>query len=112
MPEEAPTTQGIIPDLSNAPLVQSEDGVFEAYANVINFNWTLTDVRIRFGELVYESTKNVPATWKDQETAIMERAAITVPWQQVKYLAVTLGTLLKNYEDLNGEIKQTKLPSL
>jgi hypothetical protein len=104
--------KGDLIDLSKAPLVEPEDGVFESYANVVNFNWTLTDVRIRFGELVQQSAENSRGTWSEQEVAILERAAITLPWHQAKILCTTLVTLVKNYEELNGELKQIRLPKL
>ena len=39
-------------DLRKIPLEEPEDGVFQAYANVVNLNWTLFDIRIRFAELM------------------------------------------------------------
>jgi hypothetical protein len=111
--EDINETSGSNPaDLSKAPIVTPENGTFEAYANIINFNWTLTDVRIRFGELVQQSKEGSAGTWMDQETAILERATITVPWHQIKTLVMTLENLLMKYEKLNGEIKEIKLPIL
>lgn len=99
-------------DLGNLPIVEPEDGILEGYANVVNFNWTLTDVRLRFGELVRQPRISGPATWKDEGPVILERVAVTLPWQQVKTLCLTLGTLLQRYEELNGEITVAKLPTL
>ena len=98
-------------DLNQTPLVEPEDGMFEAYSTVINFNWTLHDVRLRFGELIQETLEGSQGTWKDQQPVIIERAAITMPWHQAKYLCVVLGQLISNYEKLNGELKAITLPN-
>ena len=110
--ESQPVKEAQQEDLSKAPLIEPEEGAFETYANVINLSWTLTDVRIRFGELVQQPIEGTRGTWTDQETAILERAMITVPWQQAKFLATGLSALLKKYEELNGEIGILRLPRL
>ena len=38
-------------DLNITPIEEPEEGAFSAYANVVNMDWTLYDLRIRFGEL-------------------------------------------------------------
>lgn len=45
-PKNKAQVEGFI-DLSRIPLEEPENGVFEAYSNVVNMNWTLYDVRIR-----------------------------------------------------------------
>lgn len=107
-----PEQETPLSDLSQTPIVEPEGGLHEAYSNVFNLNWTLHDVRVRFGELIQEPRDDGPCGWKDQANVIMERVAITMPWHQAKYLAVLLTGLVANYEKLNGELKQIKLPSI
>ena len=97
-------------DLKTLPLEEPEEGVFYAYANVVNFNWTLTDVRLRFAELLSVPDDNNPV-WDAQRGIILERASITIPWIQAKNIRDMLDGLVKNYEALNGELKPAKLPS-
>ena|ERR1017187_5376309 len=104
---EAPS---LIGDLSKIPLEEPEDGVFEAYANVVNLNWTLTDVRIRFAELIQVPDEDRP-NWENQHGILLERAAVTIPWYQAKALCNLLASVIKNYETLNGELKALKLPA-
>jgi len=101
---------GIIGDLAKVPLEQPEDGVFEAYSNIVNLNWTPTDVRVRFAELIQVPDEDRP-NWENQHGIMLERAAITIPWYQAKVLRDMLDGLLKNYEEINGELKRTKLPT-
>jgi hypothetical protein len=97
-------------DLNKLPLEEPEGGLFEAYSNVVNMNWTLTDVRIRFAELIQVPDEDRP-TWENQHGILLERAAITMSWHQAKYLLNMLAGLIKNYEEINGEIKQLRLPA-
>jgi hypothetical protein len=96
-------------DLGKLPLEEPEDGVFETYANVVNLNWTLHDVRIRFAELIQVPDDDRP-TWENQHGVLLERAAVTVSWHQAKYLRDVLDGIVKNYEEINGELKALKLP--
>ena len=105
---EAPS--GMIPDMARVPLEEPEDGVFEAYANLVNMNWTLTDVRLRFAELIQVPDDERP-NWGNQHGVILERAAITMPWLQAKALRDMLDGIVKNYEIINGELKPPKLPA-
>jgi hypothetical protein len=105
---EAP--QGLISDLGKIPLEEPEDGVFRAYANVVNMNWTLTDVRIRFAELIQVPDEDHP-NWENQHGILLERAAVTIPWHQAKSLRDMLDGIVKNYEEINGELKPLKLPA-
>ncbi|MDP8991197.1 MAG: DUF3467 domain-containing protein [Acidobacteriota bacterium] len=97
-------------DLGKIPLEEPEDGVFEAYANVVNMSWTLYDIRLRFAELVQVPDSDRP-TWENQHGIILERAAITIPWHQAKHLRDQLAALIKNYEEINGELRPMKLPA-
>jgi hypothetical protein len=95
-------------NLDKIPLEEPEDGVFEVYANVVNMNWTLTDVRLRFAQLLQVADDNRP-TWENQHGILLERAAITIPWFQAKILRDNLDGLIKNYEAVNGELKLLRL---
>src|ERR1700692_2900760 len=79
---EAPPESSNI-DLNKVPLEEPQDGVLEAYSNVVNMNWTLHDVRLRFAELIQVPDDDRP-TWENQHGVILERAAITMPWHQAK----------------------------
>jgi hypothetical protein len=106
---EAPAAASNL-DLGKLPLEEPEDGVFDAYSNVVNMNWTLYDVRLRFSELIQVADSDRP-TWENQHGIILERAAITLPWHQAKYLRDLLDGVVKNYEAINGELKSIKLPA-
>jgi hypothetical protein len=95
-------------DLQNTRLEEPEEGVYYAYGNIVNLNWTLTDVRIRFGELLSVPNDDDP-TWKNQHSLILERVSVTIPWIQAKSLRDLLNTVVTNYEAINGELKQAKL---
>ena len=97
-------------DLNNVPLEEPEDGVFATYSNVVNMDWTLYDVRLRFGELIQVPNEEYP-TWKNQHGIVLERATVTMPWHQAKALRNLLDGVIKNYEAVNGELKQIKLAS-
>ena len=90
-------------DLTITPLEEPEDGVFSAYANVVNLDWTLYDVRMRFGELMQVPNAEDPS-WKHQHAIVLERAAIRVPWHQAKNLRDLLDGIIKNYEEINGKL--------
>ena len=95
-------------DLSATPLEEPEDGAFATYANVINMDWTLYDLRIRFAELMQVPTGDSP-TWKTQQSILLEKALITIPWHQAKALRDMLDGVVRNYESANGELRQIAL---
>jgi hypothetical protein len=97
-------------DLNVLPIVEPEDGVFEAYANMANLTWTLDDISIRFSVLTREPDDEDP-TWKAQRNIILEKAAITLPWRQAKLLALLLAGVIQNYETINGSLTAPKLPA-
>jgi hypothetical protein len=105
---EAPASSNL--DLSKLPLEEPEGGIFEAYSNVVNMNWTLYDVRIRFAELLQVPDDDRP-NWENQHGIVLERAAITLPWHQAKALCNMLAGVVKNYEEINGELKAIKIPA-
>jgi hypothetical protein len=96
-------------DLNKLPLEEPQDGVFEAYSNVVNMNWTLHDIRLRFAELIQVPDSDRP-TWENQHGVILERVAVTLPWHQAKYLRDLLDGVIKNYEEINGALAPIKLP--
>jgi Protein of unknown function (DUF3467) len=105
---QAPPSANI--DLGKVLIEEPEEGVFQTYANVVNMNWTLYDVRIRFGELIQVPDDDRP-TWENQHGVILARAAVTIPWHQAKLLRDLLDGVLGNYEALNGPLKRIKLPA-
>jgi len=96
-------------DLAAIPIEEPEDGPFDAYANVVNLNWTLYDVRIRFAELLQISADEAP-TWKNQKGVLFERVNVTMPWHVAKTLRDVLDGVLKDYEEKNGELKTIIIP--
>jgi len=96
-------------DLSEVKLAEPEDGIVSAYANVVNLNWTVQDVRLRFAELVQVPSEDSP-TWEDQAGVLLEKVAVTIPWHQAKTLRDMLTELIQNYEKLNGELRPINLP--
>lgn len=96
-------------DLGKIPLEEPTDGIFEAYSNVINMNWTLYDVRIRFAELLQVPDEDRP-TWENQHGVLLERVAVTISWHQAKILRDLLDGVVKSYEEINGELKTPQLP--
>jgi hypothetical protein len=96
-------------DLTTVPLEEPEDGVFAAYSNLANVDWTLHDVRIRFAELIQVPNEESP-TWVNQHIVVLERVMVTLPWRQAKNLCHLLTSVIDNYERLNGELKPVKLP--
>jgi hypothetical protein len=97
-------------NLDEIPLEEPQEGVFSSYANVANMDWTLYDVRIRFGELIQVPNEESP-NWKNQHGVVLERAAISVPWHVAKHLRDLLTGVIKNYEQINGELVRIKLPA-
>ena len=91
------------------PLEELEGGIFETYANVIDADWSLTDVTLRFMQIVYVP-KDDGATTKNRELIILEKANITIPWWSAKVMAGMLTNLVQSYEAVNGELKQPGLP--
>jgi len=97
-------------DLSSVAFEEPQEGVFYAYANIVNLNWTLTDLRIRFGELLQVIDDQNP-TWGAQRGIVLERVSVTIPWIQAKALRDMLDGVVRNFEVLNGELRTAKLPA-
>lgn len=101
--EQKPQGEPAVP----IPWIEPEDGICEEYSNFININWTLFDVRIRFGQVV--PNREDPAD--RARLVISERAAITMPWGQAKALRDMLIDMVKKYETVNGELTIPTLPT-
>jgi Protein of unknown function (DUF3467) len=97
-------------DLRAVPLQEPEDGVFSTYSNLVNMDWTLYDIRIRFAELI-QVPNDESSTWTNQHTVILERVMVTLPWHQAKELRDMLAGVIQSYEALNGELKPIRLPA-
>lgn len=87
--------------------VRLEDSV-ETYSNQYFLDWSITDVRVRFGQMV--PTQSDPGT---VPYVIEEHAAITLPWPQVKALRDSLNDAVSRYEKANGplDLPNLKLPT-
>jgi hypothetical protein len=86
------------------PLEEPEGGTLEAYASIVDTDWSLTDVTLRFLQLAFVPKEN-QTTATNREMILLERANITIPWWSTKILAGMLGELVKSYESVNGELK-------
>lgn len=91
------------------PLEQPENGIFEAYANAVDADWTLTDVTIRFLQLGHAPNTTEEPTTMNRELTYLEKANITLPWWQAKLLSGILADLVRSYESLNGVLATPKL---
>lgn len=89
------------------PLIKDTNGLPELYSNLVNVNWTLYDVRLRFIQMVANPTDALDKVgW-----AALEKGNVAIPWGQAKILRDMLTEVIKRYEDVNGEIADTKLPT-
>ncbi len=73
----------------------------DVYSNFVFLNWSMTDVRIRFGQLLPSD---------DGGPVSEDRAAVTVSWSTAKLLCDLLADAVRRFEQANGEIKPLKLP--
>lgn len=91
--------------------VPAPQGIAEVYSNFLFVNWSMTDVRIRFAQLV--PTSELPAATPPTvmvERVAQERAAITMSWIQAKVLRDLLADSISRYEAKNGELKLPNWP--
>jgi uncharacterized protein with NRDE domain len=87
--------------------IRREDSA-DVYSNMYHLNWSIVDVRIRFGQMVpTETTASGRVSY-----VIEENAAVTVSWPQAKALRDSLIEAVSRYENTNGEIilPNLKLP--
>lgn len=104
MTDEKPESETALPAF---PWVQTDEGVCDVYSNFLNLNWTLYDIRIRFGQIIPNPEQQPDvALW-----AINEWAAVTMPWGQAKALRDMLNEAVLKYEAVNGEITLPTLPT-
>jgi hypothetical protein len=85
--------------------IEPEEGVFQAYSNLVHVNWTATDVIFRFAQIVPKRNPLNDASW-----AIEESAAVTMAWIQAKHVRAILNDIIQRYENVNGEIKTPTMP--
>ena len=83
--------------------IPGDDGVFETYSNFVHANWTIQDVRIRFGQLT--PARDEPPRW-----LVKENAAVTLSWYQLKFLRDLVNDLVDRYEKANGELVPPQMP--
>jgi hypothetical protein len=97
-------------------LVEPGGGIRETYSNHIALCATGSDLRIAFGQLVpiggnaaregaREDTKTMPVP-----SEIEQRVAVTVSWDQAKWLGQLLADAVTRFEAKNGEIKKPITP--
>jgi hypothetical protein len=86
--------------------VRREDSA-EVYSNQYFLDWSITDVRVRFGQMVPNPDTGTVSY------VIEEHAAITLPWPQVKALRDSLNDAVTRYEKANGpmDLPNLKLPT-
>jgi hypothetical protein len=96
--------------------VSPDGGIRETYSNHIALCATGSDLRIAFGQLVpiggnaahegaREDTKTMPVS-----SEIEQRVAVTVAWDQAKWLGQLLADAVTRFEAKNGEIKKPITP--
>lgn len=84
------------------------DDSTEIYTNFHFVNWSIVDVRLRFGQLT-------PTDQNEQGkigVVAEEQAAVTMSWASAKVLRDSLSDAIQRYEKANGiiEISSLKLP--
>src|ERR1700674_1675899 len=81
----------------------------EIYGNYFDVNWTVNDLRIRFGQItpLREHAADMNPSW-----GIDLHGSATVSWLQAKILRDTLTQAIDRYEALSGQITEPKLPWL
>jgi hypothetical protein len=75
------------------------DKMISVYANRYFTEWTNTDLRIRFGEIMF-----VAPGQKTKKLIIEERVGVTMSWLRAKQLRDSLSELIEIYEKVNGEL--------
>jgi|SRR3954467_11273155 hypothetical protein len=85
-------------------------GSANVYSNWIYMNYSVTDVRIRFGLLI-PSDYETPLAGQPESIA-EEQVSVTMSWPQVKNLSQMLKLAVEAYENSNGpiELEKLKLP--
>ena len=87
-------------------VVEREGGLLHTYANNINLDWTKHDIRLRFAEItLLPEYKAKPGTQR-----IEERVSVSVSWSEAKAFHMLLGSVLQEFETLNGPIEIPRAP--
>jgi hypothetical protein len=84
--------------------VRGDDSA-EVYSNQFYLDWSMTDVRIRFGQMI---PTDRPEDGK-VGFVIEEQAAVTMAWPQLKAFRDAVNNAVERYEKTNGEINLNKL---
>jgi hypothetical protein len=82
--------------------IESADGVFEVYANLMHITWSVDDVRIRLAQMV--NSPETPNPGEGFQGVAQERAAVTFSWRGAKILRDELISAIENFEATNGPI--------
>lgn len=81
--------------------IDSEKGLHKVYSNNFLINWTAYDIRMKFGQLKHAA---------DGEYVIEHDVAVFMSWTEAKELLNVLGTLIVEFEKLNGPITMPMVP--
>jgi len=86
--------------------IRREDSA-EIYSNLYFINWSRTDVRLRFGQMI-----PVNEVGTNVEFVVEEQAAVTIAWAQAKALRDSLSDAVERFEKMNGviDLANLKLP--
>ncbi len=87
-------------------MVYDSTNIVNIYANMFRTEWTNTDLRIRFGELLYSSSDAARKT-----LVVEERIGVTITWLRAKELRDQLNLLVTKYEEANGQLVEMKVIS-
>jgi len=81
------------------------DDSAEVYTNQYYIDWSISDVRIRFGQMIpTDRLENGKVGF-----VVEEQAAVTMTWAQVKALRDSLNDAVGRYERANGPLEYMKL---
>lgn len=89
-------------------VVEQTGGIYQVYANHVVVSYTAHDLLVNFSQLrrMPEITPSAIPT-----SRIEQRAAVTMAWSEAKALRDVLTSVIKLFEETNGEINPTpKVP--
>lgn len=86
--------------------IRREDSA-EVYSNLYFVNWSRTDLRIRFGQMIPTNDTSTKVSF-----VVEEKAAVTMSWAQAKALRDSLNDAVERFEKTNGviDLLNLKLP--
>jgi hypothetical protein len=73
-----------------------KDGMNYIYSNHLRIGYTITDIKVLFGEVTDVT---------DETYTVTERTQVTMTWLQAKILTEMLSNHVATYEKYNGPIK-------